>query len=850
MSLSAALAAALLLGAVDQGQEPSRDQPRQVPHLAAVHTARPPLIDGRLDDPVWQAAPATDAFTQQYPFDGSKPSERTQLRVLYDEDALYVSFDCDQINTPIVEKLTRRDRDSESEWVWVHIDSRNEAKSAYMFAVNISGSLADGQIIDQTTFSWEWDENWEGKTVHRPGGWSVEIKIPIRVLRFDGSQPVQSWGFQAGRFIAQRQETLLWAYFPRDVATPLAFLGRLDDLRGLKGGGALELVPFGVGYARRQDDLQGVMMGSGFKLAGSAGLNLKWHLANDVTLDAAFNPDFAQVEADQVILNLTNFETFLPEKRPFFLEGIDAFSFPLQVFYSRRIGAAPILSTVPTGYTPADVPSPATIYGAGKVVGRLGPAWSLGALSAITAENRVSVVMPGMPPSTVIAAPATAFNVLRLKRELGGAGHVGIIGTGSTTLADASGFRDAYLGGADGRWRSQSADYVVSGAFVQSYIRGGPTIAQLDGTLIGPGATSPGGWARVAKEGGKHLLWSAEYTGAGRKLDYNDVGYMARQNLHMLKASLGWRVLDPGTYTVEKSAALEITQNRNLSGLDLGQLYELIGRLRLRNFSTVMLAADFAPARFDDREVGDGTALERARYFGGRFELASDPRGVVYGTLANQTQFIGAGTYATSAQGSLIVHALRQLDLELLPQLTWSAGEYRYARQVNDPMPCSTPPPPMGCPTTPENYWFGKLTANSVSGTFRASYTFTPQLTLQAYAQAFLAIGHFDDMRSVPSATALGTNVTLASLTPEPAMPVVPPNSPDFKDAAINVNVVFRWEYRLGSTIYFVYTHSQIPTVPVPMMGFPNPTQLDPNAFRHGGTSDVFLLKFSSWWAS
>jgi len=809
-----------------------------VPHLSAVHTAKPPLIDGRLDDPAWQTAAVSDAFTQQSPFDGSKPSERTQLRILYDDDAVYFGFDCDQVSTPIVEKLTRRDRDSESEWVWIQIDSRNQGKSAYVFAVNISGTIADGQIIDQTTYSWEWDENWEAKSLRRPGGWSVEIKIPIRVLRFDGSQPVQSWGLQAARFIAQRQETDLWAYFPRDVATPIAFLGRLDDLRGLKGGGALELIPFGVGFARRQDAIQDVMVGSGFKLAGSAGLNLKWHLANDVTLDAAFNPDFAQVEADQVILNLTNFETFLPEKRPFFLEGIEAFSFPLQVFYSRRIGAAPIPPTM-GGEQLVDVPSPATIYGAGKMVGRLGPAWSLGALSALTAENRVNVIDSTGATTSRIAAPTTAFNVLRLKRELGNAGHVGIIGTGSTTFDDSGAFRDAYLGGVDGRWRSQSANYVVSGAFVQSYIHGGPASSdvstmQPDGTHIGAGATAPGGWLRVAKEGGKHLLWSAEYTGAGRLLQYNDVGYMARQNLHLVKASLGWRELDPGTYTLERSAAFEITETRNFSGLDLGQLYELNGRLKLRNFSSILLAADFAPARFDDREVGDGTALERVRYVGGRLELASDPRGTLYATLANQTQIIGAGTYATAAQGSVVVHALRQLDLELLPQLTWSAGEFRYARQVEDAA----------------NYWFGRLTANSVSATFRASYTFTPQLTLQAYAQAFLAVGHFDDLRSLPSLTTAGTKVTVADLTPPPGMPPVPPNSPDFQDAALNVNVVFRWEYRLGSTIYFVYSHSQIPTVPVPMMGFPNPTVLDPHAFGHGGTSDVFLLKFSSWWAS
>src|SRR5262245_39843940 len=194
------------MGAVDQ------DQTRQVPHLAPVRASKPPLIDGRLDDAAWQTAAVTDSFTQQSPFDGTAPSERTVMRVLYDDDAIYIGFDCDQVSTPIIEKLTRRDRDSESEWVWILIDSRNEGKSASMFAVNISGTTADGQIIDQTAYWWEWDENWEGKSVHRAGGWTAEIKIPIRVLRFDGSAPVQSWGFQGARFIAGRQETDLWAY--------------------------------------------------------------------------------------------------------------------------------------------------------------------------------------------------------------------------------------------------------------------------------------------------------------------------------------------------------------------------------------------------------------------------------------------------------------------------------------------------------------------------------------------------------------------------------------------------------------------------------------------------------------
>jgi len=860
--LSALLITFATLLALDQ-------PPAPLPHLTAVRTPAAPRIDGRLDDDVWKLSPGSGDFRQQIPFDGAAPSERTVVRVLYDDSAIYVGFDCEQIHTPLVAHLTRRDRDSESEWVWVTIDSRNDGQSAFVFAVNLSGTLADAQIIDQTTFSWEWDENWEGKTARTTTGWSAEIRIPLRVLRFDSSLPVQSWGFQASRFIAQRQEQDLWAYTPRDMTgSPVAFLGRLDDLKALKGAGRLELLPFGLGDVRRQDSGSGTL-GNGLKLQGSAGLDVKWHVAQDLTLNAAFNPDFAQVEADQVILNLTNFETFLPEKRPFFLEGIDAFSFPLSVFYSRRIGAAPLAPTVGTGTSQQDtvplvsVPLPATIYGAAKLVGRLGPHWTLGALSALTGSNAATVVAQDGTVRNELAAPTTAFNVLRLKREFLGTGHAGVIGTsttpfegnehypletdmqgvptvpptqicpsGGTTAAGDRCFHSAYVGGVDALWRSPSSQYVASGALIGSYIQGGPTTPapEADGTVIGPGSSAPGGWARIAKDGGKHWLWSAEYTGAGRKLQYNDLGFMQRQNVQQIKGSLGLRTLDPGSFTLEKGVELDVSDNRNFSGLDLGQLYELNGHLRLRNFSTILLAADFGPARYDDREIGTGTALERARYWGGRVELATDPRGAFAATLAEQTQFVGWGAFTTGLQANLTVHALRQLDIEFLPQLSWAQGEYRYTWQVTDP----------------DNYFFGKLTAKSLSATLRATYSFTPQLTLQAYMQALLASGHYDDTRQIARGTL--SQVTLADIAG--AAPEVFPagTTPDFEDAALNVNVVFRWEYRLGSTVYLVYTHSQIPTVPISY--FSPPGDLSIHSFAHGGSSDVVLLKLSYWWAS
>jgi uncharacterized protein DUF5916 len=844
------LLAALLALTPDQHQAP--------PHLAAIRTPAAPLIDGRLDDAVWRAAPGTDAFTQSFPLDGAHPSERTVLRVLYDDTALYLGFDCEQVSTPIVERLTRRDRDSESEWVYVQIDSRNDGQSAFMFAVNVAGVLADAQIIDQTTYSWEWDENWDAKTSRTAHGWSAEVRIPLRVLRFDSKLPVQSWGLQATRFIALREESDIWSYIPRDVAAPIAFYGRLDGLRDLKGAGRLELQPFVLGSLTRRDPSQ-MAAGGGDDASGSAGLDLKWHIAQDLTFDAALNPDFAQVELDQVILNLGTFETFLPEKRPFFLEGIDAFSFPMQVFYSRRIGGPPVAPSLRSDASGSEellnVPAPATIYGAGKLVGRLNPNWTIGALSAVTGSNDVSVVESTGAISNRLAAPVTAFNVLRLKRDLGsgGGGHLGLIGTGSSAFEGNGGypplttgspnelcpsgatptlgspcFHDSYLGGLDLLWRSPSGAYVVNGAFIASLIHGGPTVEQPDGTPIGAGASAPGGWLRIAKEGGKHLLWSAEYTGAGRKLDYNDLGYMQRQNVQTLQASVGWRTLEPGKYTVDTTSALVVSDSRNMAWLDLGQSYELNTRLHLRDFSSLFLAADYAPRRFDDREVGDGTALERAGYVGGRLEYDSDPRRALYASVANQTQVMGAGIYSTSVQASALLHALPQVDVELLPQLTWAAGEYRYA----------------WLSSTPPDDYFGKLTAKNVSVILRATYTFTPRLTLQAYAQAFLASGHFDDVRNLTPIA--GSTVRLSALAAAAPAQAGFSANPDFEEAAINASVVCRWEYRLGSTAYLVYTRSQIPAVENLMTA----GTLAPRAFGHGGATDVLLLKLSYWWAS
>jgi len=300
---------------------------------------------------------------------------------------------------------------------------------------------------------------------------------------------------------------------------------------------------------------------------------------------------------------------------------------------------------------------------------------------------------------------------------------------------------------------------------------------------------------------------------------------------------VGWRTLEPTRHTIDTTSALVASESLNMSGLDLGKSFELNTRVHLLDFSTVFLALDYAPARFDDREVGDGTALQRGGYLGGKIEYASDPRRSIYVTLSEQDQHIGNGIYANTLQGSLVFHALPQLDIELLPQVTWASGEYRYAWQ--------------SVQSDSDPYVFGRLQAKDLSATLRASYTFTPRLSLQAYAQVFLASGHFSDLRGIGADPVTGTRtpgnqISLSALSA--AAPVQPATNPDFEEAAVNANVVLRWEYRLGSTLYLVYTRSQIPALD--QGSFTPPATLSPRAFGHGATTDVVLLKLSYWWGS
>jgi hypothetical protein len=555
------------------------------PHLNAVRVVDPPVLDGKLDDAAWSKAEPSTSFTQKFPSEGKPPTETTTLRIVYDDANVYVAFDCEQRSARVVQRLTRRGRLVESDWVSVAMGTRGDGKSAFEFLVNASGVRVDALRYNDTEKTEDREENWEAETAVRENGWSAEFRIPLHLLRF-GSATEQTWDLQARRYISELQETDEWAFFTRSAGGEVSHYGKLYGLRGLTARSPVELRPFVLGKMERREP-SSEQLDSGTSFAGSAGFDLKWHPVSDLTLDATVNPDFAQVEADQQVLNLSTFETYFPEKRPFFLEGIDVFTTPIQLLYTRRIGrapSAPQLRGEPYDEQVVRLPTARTIYGAAKVTGQMAKGWTVGTLQALTSASKVDVEDALGNRYDRVVEPLTAQQVLRLKRDIGENGHLGVMMT-ATTYAENSGeyplvppgpdspvttqlcpnavnptnpvqsiqsssrsgpslhvapgsrcFNNAYVGGVDWRWRSSNGDYAAVGQVVGSVLQRGPDRHVPDGTIIAPGDVGTAVSLSARKEGGGHWVGGLWGDYAGRRFDVNDLGFLNRANQYQGRA--------------------------------------------------------------------------------------------------------------------------------------------------------------------------------------------------------------------------------------------------------------------------------------------------------------------------
>ncbi|HVR63033.1 MAG TPA: DUF5916 domain-containing protein [Polyangia bacterium] len=814
------------------------------PRLRAVRTPLPIVIDGKLDDAAWRLAIPSDTFTQHQPSEGAPPSERTEVRVLYDDQAIYVGIDCWQLHAPIVRRLMRRDRELPSDGVWFDIDSRRDGVSAFHFGINAAGSLIDAIHFNDVDYSSAWDETWQARVADTPQGYSAEFRIPLRVLRFD-ALPAQDFGLQVRRFIDARQEYDDWAFYPRNAAGYVRYFGRLEGLADLRQGSPVELRPFALGRLRARQDPGDGTRAFGNDWHATAGLDAKAHVTPELTLDLAVNPDFGQVEADTVVLNLSTFETFFPEKRPFFLEGSDLWNAQSTLVYTRRIGHQPSDPALAAGEVLLDHPEPSPIYAAAKLSGTIRGRTTVGLLTALTGRNDADVLLAGGQTSARrLVDPYTLYSAARLRQIVAGGTEIGFLGTATNRfepaqdpaapcpgsgLVEAVGGRclnDAYVASVDGRWRSRSGDYAALGQATASLLAGGPPRSQRDGIAIEPGHPSGAGSLWVGKQGGRRWLWDVTQVVSGRQFEVNDLGYLDRKNDYTLNADVVYRSTDPWWVTLDSRSALTANWRTTLDGLNLDSSVQLETSATLRGYSGVYADVLCRADHFDDRETGDGAALERAGSCGADLFISSDPRRRLVAYAGGQYQRLRNGTHA-EARGQLTLRLLPQLEFDLLPTFVYSSGEPRYIATT----------------TTDAGtiYTFGRQLARSVGATVRAAYTLTPELSLQAYGQVFLASLHYPDFQ-MATRTGFRQRVHLADLAR--ADPPVP--NPDVTRATLNVNIVLRWEYRLGSTLFLVYTRAQTPPTTV-VAGTAGSLDLG-RLTRGGAAADVIMLKLSYSW--
>ena len=556
-------------------QSAASASPEQV--AVATRTPRPPKIDGNLSDPVWgRAVPFTD-FTQQSPDEGEKPSQRTEVRILYDNHAIYFGIRCfDTDPKTIVATSTRRDRDAHSDAIWLDLDTHGDGRSAWHFEVSAAGVQRDairtGDDPD-LDLNWDWDATWDSAARRDSEGWTAEIAIPLGELRYKAASDVP-WRMEIRRFIARRSEIDQWIYISRLEYGEMLRYGRLVGLSDLPSSHAWHLAPFVVGKVRNRSAPAELQLPRGRDSSLSAGLDVRYNITPNLAFTGTLFPDFGQVEADEVKINLTTYELIYPEKRPFFLEGADLFTIldmfggpaaAAQLFYSRRIGAATPDPTL-SGTTVFDSPGRAgtQIWGAAKVAGRLGNKLNVAILDSVTAPESATIVHSDSgTKSSGRIAPPTNFFISRLRSDLsdsliGSAMFTSVLRrepTGSVGIdnlcpngkrgPDGRCTHDATTAELDLRYTSPDSSWLAWVALAGSVISGGPTRTFREGTPIGPGDTGLGLGAQAANTAG-HWINSLNYLGISPRLDLNDAGFLIEQNTHHVTFNTGWREFNRG----------------------------------------------------------------------------------------------------------------------------------------------------------------------------------------------------------------------------------------------------------------------------------------------------------------
>ena len=835
-----------------------------------------PLIDGHLDDEAWAKVDWEGDFRQISPYENKPPSQPTAFKILYDDDNLYIAIRCyDSAPDSIVRHMSRRDG-FDGDWVEVNIDSYHDLRTAFSFSVSASGVKGDEAITNDSWWDASWDPIWYVKTQIDGLGWTAEYRIPFSQLRF-GKQDAYVWGLQVNRRLFRKMERSSWQFISPKSTGWVNHFGELYGIKKITPKKQRDITPYVVGQSETYQREEGNPFASGKDFAAKAGVDGKLGLTNDLTLDFTINPDFGQVEADPSEVNLTTYETYFQEKRPFFIEGKDILSLSLtpgstplssdNLFYSRRIGKRP-------GYSPdtdddeyIKRPDNTTILGAAKVTGKTRSGWSVGILESVT-QTEHAMIAKEEDRRKVEIEPMTNYFAGRIQKDLNDNNtRVGFMVTATNrNLTDSALTKEmhkaAYTGGINFNHEWKDKTYYINLQLAGSYIEGSaeamlqtqtnsphffqrPDAGHVKVDSAATHVLGHGGYVQYGKAGNGKLRYSTWITWRSPGFNTNDIGYTNRNDEVQEIFWMGYIENEP--FYIFRSMNLNISQ---WYGTTFGFERRYFGgnfnaHAQFKNYWGFGIGIDRDGYNLSTNTLRGGSALRNngSTNYWGYFD--SDYRKKITlsasGYYNRADQGVAQSTGVNVAANWQVFDALK---LSIAPGYSTRFEELEYVDSQDD---------------LPEaRYIRGRIEQTQTSVTIRMNYNFTPDFTIQFYAMPFVSAGKYKSFKYITDAKApdfenrfIAYSVEQISYNTDDEEYLVDENgdnttdysfgNPDFKQYDFNSNLVIRWEYLPGSTLYLVWNQNRSKGDDYSHTHFGDDINTLFDLYPH----DVFLVKFS-----
>jgi len=853
-------------------------QAPEIKTYKATSVSTAPVIDGLLDDEVWNQGEWIDDFTQFEPYNAQKPTQKTDFKILFDDDNLYVAIKSfDTSPDSIVKRLTRRDQ-VDGDMVGVAFDSFHDLRTSFLFGTSVAGVkfdqmlTNDGQNEDET-----WDPNWWVKTSVMDEGWIAEMKIPFSQLRFEKSSD-DVWGLEVFRTVYRNGEMSFWQHIPSDAPGLVHLFGKMSGIEKVKPRKIFDVTPYGVARAETFKTEPGnPFLEKGKKAGINGGIDAKIGITNNMTMDLSINPDFGQVEADPSEVNLSAYETFFSEKRPFFIEGNNITNFSLGIgdgdigndnlFYSRRIGRRP------QGYPDledtwnADVPTQSTILGAAKLTGKTKDGLSVGFVEAVTAEERAEIDTVGGTRLYETVEPLTNYLVGRIQKDIN-EGNTIIGGIFTSTNRDLDPnlasymHKGAYTGGIDFTqyFREKSWSLIINTAFsnvtgtkeaIENTQRSSARYYQRpdnDYVNFDPGRTSlfgSGGKIQLMKlDGHWNFLGCVIWKTPG--FETNDMGYIREADEILALLWTGYNQWEPKWIYRRYNINADVYSVYNFGGDAVAKGFEINGNMSMKNFWNVFGGGNISTSQLSTGTLRGGPMMKLPGNASGRIGFSTDDRKKVAAEVfMNGSTGLQDNSKNLNLNISLSVKPTDYLRFSFSPGISNSFSELQYVTKTS-----------FG---TSDRYIFGTIDRKTINASFRVNLNLSPDLTIQYWGQPFIATGKYSKYKYITDPMADDyRNRFLEYTTDQITSDSYGFNIDEDIDGAsdysfgkrdFNVqeflsNLVVRWEYNPGSSVYLVWSQTR--------SGYYDTGDLNVisdmgNLFDKGDNkpSNVFLIKFS-----